>query len=381
MPCQPPCLPLQNFCATLSPSIIDRHALLHCFSVVLLQKCYKTMPKYDKERIKARYDLRQVVERDLGAPARSGPRDNRYRCPFHNEQKGYSLAVYADHWHCYGKCSTGGDVIEWTMRFHNLSFAEACQRLDPDAVLPNAPAKHVDLAQRPAPAPVPHPTEPPPEDWQAAARAIVAEARATLWREEGRKARLYLTQTRGIELETIAAADLGYIPGAPTEWRTMHGLNVPCGILIPWEADGVLWGIKVRRAAGDQRYHQVAGGALKGGLYWADHVAPGLPMIVTEGEFDALVLWQVAHDLVRPVSIGSAGNARIDPRWWMLLNAAPRVLVRMDADAAGDQAAAHIHGLLSTARRVDVPQGKDPNEFLLAAGAQAVRDWLAPLLQ
>jgi hypothetical protein len=37
-------------------------------------------------------------------------------------------------------------------------------------------------------------------------------------------------------------------------------LTVPCGITIPWYADGALWGIKVRRAAGEIRYQQVSGG-------------------------------------------------------------------------------------------------------------------------
>jgi hypothetical protein len=30
-------------------------------------------------------------------------------------------------------------------------------------------------------------------------------------------------------------------------------LKVPCGITIPWFAEGAIWGIKVRRAAGQQR--------------------------------------------------------------------------------------------------------------------------------
>lgn len=337
------------------------------------------MAKYDTDQIKSRYDLRDVVERDLGPPARRGTRDNRYACPFHNEQKGHSLAVYADHWHCYGKCSTGGDVITWTMRFHNLTFAEACQRLTGEAPAASRPASRpVDLARRPEPSGVT--TDPPPEQWQQSARAVITDAYNRLWDRDGKPALRYLIEGRGLEPPTINHMHLGYVPGPHTAWRQLHGLNVPCGILIPWQAGGVLWGLKVRRAAGEPRYQQVAGGSLKGGLYLADGIRPGLPLLVTEGEFDAMVVWQVARDLVCPISIGSAGNARIDRRWWMQIAAAPLVLVRMDADNAGDQAAAHIHEIVGAARSVHVPQGKDINDFYLVAGRQAVRDWIRDLL-
>ncbi len=65
-------------------------------------------------------------------------------------------------------------------------------------------------------------------------------------------------------------------------------MNVPCGITIPWYAEGALWGIKVRRAAGKQRYQQVSDGNIRGCLYLADHIQAGLPLILTEGEFDTL---------------------------------------------------------------------------------------------
>ncbi len=69
---------------------------------------------------------------------------------------------------------------------------------------------------------------------------------------------------RGLSEAIIAAAQLGYIPGKPTEWKEVDGLKVPCGIAIPWYADGALWGIKVRRAAGEQRYQQVSDGNIRG---------------------------------------------------------------------------------------------------------------------
>ena len=144
----------------------------------------------------------------------------------------------------------------------------------------------------------------------------------------------------------IAAAQLGYIPGKPNEWKEIDGLKAPCGITIPWYADGAIWGIKVRRAAGEQRYQQVSGGNIKGCLYLADRIQPGLPLVLTEGEFDALIAWQVGWGKLSAASIGSASNQHINPRWYGKLLAAPRLLVCMDADTAGEKAAAEISDYL-----------------------------------
>lgn len=123
-------------------------------------------------------------------------------------------------------------------------------------------------------------------------RLSAEEAADRLWRTEGRRALDYLKTKRGLSEDTIDAAQLGYISGEPREWNAIDGLKVPCRITIPWYAHGVVWGIKVRRASGEQRYQEVSGGNIKGCLYLADHIQPGLPLVLTEGEFDALIAWQ-----------------------------------------------------------------------------------------
>lgn len=156
----------------------------------------------------------------------------------------------------------------------------------------------------------------------------------------------------------------------------IEGLKVPCGITIPWYGDGALWGIKVRRAAGEQRYQQVSGGNIRGCLYLADHIQPGLLLVLTEGEFDALTVWQVGWGEVSSASIGSASNCRINRRWFGKLLATPRLLICMDADEAGEKAASEIAILSQAVKRVQVPLGKDLNEFYRLASEETVRDWL-----
>ena len=282
-----------------------------------------------------------------------------FKCPFHLERKEYSLVVYADHWRCFGKCDVGGDVIGWLMRYRRLSFQQSCERLAAGD-LPHT----AERLLRPEPKPESR-SEPPDETWQKVAQRIGDEASDRLWRSEGRRALAYLKTKRGLSDGVIAAAQLGYIPGQPQEWNVIDGLKVPCGIAIPWYGEGARWGIKIRRSAGEQRYQQVSGGHLKGCLYLADHIQPGLPLVLTEGEFDALTAWQMGGGKLSVASIGSASNCHINRRWFGKLLAAPRLLVCMDADSAGVRAAAEIALISSAVRVAQVPQEKDVNGFYL----------------
>ena len=247
-------------------------------------------------------DCRAVVERDLGPPKHATGSYSLYKCPFHHERKGYSLVVYATYWRCFGKCGEGGDVIAWVMRYHDLGFQAACERLAHG----DLPRTNVHLHQTPTPDPI---SEPPDAAWQRSAKHIAEQAEDYLWQPQGQRALDYLRNKRGLTDESIQAAQLGYIPGRPHEWIEMDGIKIPCGITIPWYADGAIWGIKVRRSAGEQRYQQASGGNVKGCLYLADHIQPGLPIFITEGEFDALIVWQVGGKNLSPASIGSASNS------------------------------------------------------------------------
>jgi len=329
----------------------------------------------DTVMIKDQVDCRNVIERDLGRPKYRSRTYSTYKCPLHNEEKGYSLVVYDNHWHCFGKCSCSGDVIAWLQTYHGLSFPEACKRLA-IGELPQLEDVH-----RPSPPKTQPISEPPNATWQQAARKVSHIAMDTLWGKAGRRAWAYLTEQRGLSERTIIDAGLGYIPGEYWQWKTIEGLKVPCGITIPWMTYGnAIWGIKVRRAAGQQRYHQVAGGNIKGGLYLGDGIKPGMPIMITEGEFDALIAQQAGEGRLSAVAIGSAANKRINPRWFAKFMTAPQILIRMDADEAGRGAAEQIASLSRATQCVQVPQGKDVNDFYLEAGHQVTRHWITDLI-
>jgi len=317
--------------------------------------------------------VRLAPQRDLGKPRFRGRDYAAFKCPLHSEHKGYSLVVYAHRWQCFGKCHAGGDAIAWGQHYHKLTFHEACERLANGDLPQIESVNHTHRTPEPM-------AQPPDTAWQAKARHITEEARDRLWSPEGQRALGYLVWERGLSEKMIRLAQLGYIPGAPTAWREIDGLKVPCGILIPWVVEDAVWGIKVRRAAGEQRYQQVSGGNIRGCLYMADRILPRTPLIITEGEFDALIAWQVGWDFARAAAIGSASHARIDRRWYGALLGVPRVVACMDADAAGAGAAAQVAALSGAVKCVQVPSGKDLSEFYQLAGENTVKEWLQTMV-
>lgn len=74
-------------------------------------------------------------------------------------------------------------------------------------------------------------------------------------------------------------------------------------------------------------------------------------------------------------------NRCIHPRWYPKFLTAPSILIRMDADQSGQGAAAQIASLSRAVRSVQVPQGKDVNDFYLSAGQEAVINWIKTSLE
>ena len=271
-------------------------------------------------------------------------------------------------WWCR-QCQRSGDAVDYLRARDALTFKEALARLG------------AALTEGPRPAPAPRPAlpdvEPPSPQWQEKGRAFVTWCQARLWSAAGAPGLAYL-HGRGLTDETIRAAGLGY---NPQRWRrpaAAWGLdgdpvNLAAGVVIPHEAGGDLWAIKIRLLepfqTGDGRmvkYTGARGG--KGALYGADTLTGDRQAVVlTEGEFDALLLRQQAGDLVDVASLCSAANS-VPPRWLLKLLPYKRILAAYDNDEAGQAGAAKLAAL---SRRVTVIQpleGKDVTDFYLAGG-------------
>jgi hypothetical protein len=126
---------------------------------------------------------------------------------------------------------------------------------------------------------------------------------------------------------------------------------------------------------GESDKYRCIGGSSRGYLYSFGDVTPGVPCLITEGEFDALLGWQEAGWVV---NVGTVGGARQTPRPEALdaLAAAPDWLVLPDDDEAGEGAYLRWESI-DPDRTIPVrlPHGKDLTDFVRAGGD--VPAWLA----
>ncbi len=286
-------------------------------------------------------------------------------CPFCGGQDRLRVQPERGLWWCR-QCSGENwrDAIAYLERRDNLTFAEAIQRLT-NVSMP--PRKQTDL-DKPK-------FGPPSEDWQAIARQVIAQSEKNLWSDLGNKARVWLN-ARGLDDDTLHHWHIGF---NPTNQR-ISGLYVERGIVIPCVVNDMIWYVKIRRPLGEPKYIQIKGS--RPALFGADLLARHEYAVITEGEFDAMLVWQICvngeyppghkRDLVGVATLGSAASRLDVDTWAQYLLPVARFLVCYDADEAGVKGARFWNELTTRARRVNVPtlrpNDKDLTDYHLAGG-------------
>lgn len=332
-----------------------------------------------KDAIKRQLTVREVVAAELsGIIGKQRRGYDTYPCPFHGERRGQALVVYDTYWKCFGKCALAGDAIAFIRYRHNLDFADALTYLNSRYLKQAAARALPEAAHEQRQHRLVH-SEPPSAAWQRGAWRVIERCESCLWDVHiGAPALAYLRE-RGLTDDTIKHARLGYLPGHWSQWEVLlpdwgrqrkarfKPYAVPCGIVIPWIANGAVWGVKVRRAAGDVKYVQVADGNLSGALYLADDILPGQSLVITEGEFDALIIRQIGEDFFSAAALGSASHTNISVRWYPTLASTKRIYCLMDADAAGSNAGEKLVQMTAAAHILQIPDPyKDINEMYIA---------------
>jgi DNA primase len=355
-----------------------------------------------RERVRDTVDMVDLVSARTEL-RRAGTSTLKGLCPFHEERTpSFQIDAVKKLYHCFG-CGAGGDVFRYVMETEGVDFRGALELL--------ADRYGVALERE-------------DEDPAAAARRERQErlysllARAAdyyarfLWesREAGR-AREYLA-SRGLDEATLREFRVGY---APSAWDHMNGRSRRAGfteeellgaglaqrsqrrpalydrfrarVLFPLcdlRGRVVGFGARALRESQLPKYLNSSEGELyhKGRqLFGADRAraaaARAGEVVVVEGYTDVLALHQVGL----ANAVGIMGTSMTEDQLAEAARLAPRVVLALDADAAGQEAmvrAARVAARRSLDLRVvELPAGDDPADLVSGEGPDAVRARLA----
>jgi hypothetical protein len=319
------------------------------------------------------------------------------------------LVVWPQHSDCEtGKywcrrCGASGDGIDYLRGYEGYSWTDACDFFGVDSEAkgdgaarpaPNLPKSSNGTVEPPPPSASSWDEYREPSDtWRRSALQFCQTCRDRLWSDASgaKTARSYL-HGRGFSDEVIRTAGIGLNNKDRYVQRTEWGLDplpdredggviwLPRGVVIPWADSSGLSGVNIRRPNGDidpdgepwerRKYQRAAGPSAP--LFGRERANGTKPIVLVEGEFDALAVRQAASNLVHAVATGSTGGARRQ-RWRTLLASAPAVLVAFDAEEPGEDAARTWNRALPNALRWP-PHAHDTADML--EGGQDLRIWV-----
>lgn len=334
----------------------------------------------DTRELLQHIDLLALIGRDTRLRKVASTNGGEYAgpCPFCGGRDRLRVQPHRYRWWCR-QCGGNhwSDAIAYVRKRDGKSFEEACRELSGDMV---PQFKNAVMAKTNETRP---PTCPPSKKWQSRARELLFECESNLWGDRGAKARVWLFDLRGLNAETLHAWHIGYNPTDAWEDPRLWGFDggrriyLPRGVTIPCEVGGTLWGVKIRRPQGNPKYIQPRGSVQV--LFGADTLGKHDYAVLTEGEFDALLVWQALQRSNYPewhqigvATPGSATNSIDINTWADYLLPVSRFLVCYDADKEGMRGSEKWNALTSRARRIVVPTlkpgDKDLTDFHCSGG-------------
>jgi DNA primase len=320
-------------------------------------------------------------------------------CPFHEERTpSFNVSPDRGIFKCFG-CGVGGDVFKFVELQQKVAFPEAVRIVAGRLGVPVPETRDGDRAET--------------EEREALMK--LHEQAAAFFRDqlEGRagvRARQEL-EKRGLTAETIRTFRYGYAPAGGRD--TVHALFAAAGVPLRLQLRS---GLVVQREDGrvvDRFRNRLmipiaretgaivafGGRALDEGqvpkylnspetpIYTKGRTLYGLDVtrsavrkhnycILVEGYFDLAQVWQAG---ITPVA-ALCGTALTTPQARTLKRYTSKVVLSLDADAAGQGAAAKSSELLvAEGCQVNIallPTGSDPDTFIRRHGGQAYRDRL-----
>lgn len=367
------------------------------------------------DEIKARVDIVDLVSETVQL-RRSGKNYTGF-CPFHTNTRTPAFVVFPETgtWRCFGQCNEGGDIFGFVMKKEGWDFSEALRNLADRAgveLKPLTPQEQEALEEH--------------DHLRELLEEAVAFYRHNLLHTSAGKPVLeYLHQKRGLTDETIETFGLGYAPNA-WEAGLKHFLEkgysqedlIACGLLSERQDNQEAnqssiydrFRHRIMFPIRDERGRMAGFGARivnpedvpkflnspqtdlfdKGHLlYGLDRAKKGIreadQVVIVEGYLDVIALHQAGF----PNAVSPMGTALTEYQLRMLKRFSRRMVLALDADAAGDKATLrglqvarqaldrepdpvfNARGLLGSEARLNadirvttLPEGLDPDEVV-----------------
>lgn len=365
------------------------------------------------EAVKQRVDIVDVISEHVVLRKRG--KDFTGLCPFHDDKSpSFSVSPGKQFYYCFS-CGAGGNAVKFLMEIGKQSFADVVLDL---ARRYQVPVKTLEPAQRQE------------LQRQLSLREQLYEVLAltakfyehALRQSDSKSALTYLTDKRQLSEETIQQFQLGY---APVGWQTLFGYLIEqkrfpvelvekAGLIVPrqegrgyydrfrdrlmipiHDLQGRVIGFGGRTLGDEQpKYLNSPETELfdKGKTLFALDkarvaIAKSDRAVVVEGYFDVIAL-HAAGITNTVASLGTALSV-VQVRQLLRYTESKQVVLNFDADAAGTKAAERAIGEVADLayqgevqlRVLNIPQGKDPDEFLKSHTAEEYQDLLndAPL--
>lgn len=228
---------------------------------------------------------------------------------------------------------------------------------------------------------IPETTTYPPEKWSAFFDKFIDTQMLALHKKDD--CLTWLQEERGLQPRTLRLFGIGWIdsdiylnPGALGLTHDSK-VRIPAGLIIPWYgSNGHVIRVRVRTATGEPRYWCVSGSCSLESMNLSNQNHDSF--VIVESELDALLLWQVAGDLVGIIALGSV-DVLPDAATHVRLMKAKRIMVSLDFDAPGAKAWNKWKALYSNSVLLPTVEGKDPTEDYLSG--VNIRSWIKAGLQ
>jgi len=162
---------------------------------------------------------------------------------------------------------------------------------------------------------------------------------------------------RGLTLKTIKHFRLGIRKQGGRKW-----------LAIPHTVEDKVWNMKFRSIPPDEKeFKRVYGCPTM--LFNQDAIDKYDVIIITEGELDAMILWQKGFKNVVGITAGAMG---FPTEWIDLLSQKERVYMSLDYDVKGRRGAGELAARVGYDKCYDVqlPKGKDTIEFFQLGGTK-----------